>query len=233
MKFKRLFISVFLPIVVFMLCSFKETDDFFRYEINENNEVEIVSYVGGKFSGNVKVPEEIEGCKVTVIKESAFYNHQYVEGITIPSTVKIVEPSAFAYCNSLEKIVFEDGSEALEISEFAFEMCTSLKSLEFSNRDTYIDDYAFSGCLMLGRVYFPDNIKSIGYRAFSGCESIVFDCEENDLAKKYAEENNVPTKFTQTDDFLMIVILVCSVIILALIFIFYRILKNKKKLKRK
>ena len=233
MRFKKLFVLVSLILCAFVLCSFEETDDFFRYEINEKGEAEITAYVGEKFSTNVTVPDNIEGHSVTVIRESAFYNHPYIEKLYIPSSVKIIEGSAFAYCSSLESVTFEDSDQELFISEYAFEMCVSLKSVEFSNRVTYIDNYAFLDCLMLGKVYFPESIKEIGYQAFRGCESIIFDCDDCPVARDYAEENNVPVNFRQSDDFLILVVFLAAIVIFILICIVKNQIDKRKNKKNK
>ncbi len=233
MKYNKLLLVILLPIVIVMLCSFEETNDFFRYEINENGEAEITAFVGERFSQNAKVPSEINGHPVTVIKESAFYNHPYLKSIEIPSSIVMIEPSAFAYCGALESVEFLNGGDKLEISELAFEMCTSLKSVKFSNAEIYIDDYSFAGCLMLGEIYFPENIKGIGYLAFDGCESIIFDCEENELAEKYAKDNNIPTNFRDSDDFLILLVVGISLFCFIVLTVIYKIIQKNKKHKKK
>ena len=53
MKYIKLSLIFFLPILAIFLCSFTETDDFFRYEINDAGEVEIIAFAGEKFSNNI------------------------------------------------------------------------------------------------------------------------------------------------------------------------------------
>lgn len=233
MKLKNIIVLLVIPVLLMLLCSFKETDNFFRYEIINENEVHIIAFVGENFSSNIEIPEEIEGYKVTCIKEGAFYNNPHIKKIVIPSSVEVIENSAFAYCSSLENVVFNDGNSEILISQFAFEMCTALKSITFSNRQTVIDDYAFENCKMLGKLYFPESISYIGYLAFNGCESVIFDCENSTVAQKYAEENNIPTNFFMSDDFLIVMIVSSSLIIFIIMFIIYKFRQKNKKHKNK
>lgn len=229
MKTRLLIFFLILPILVVSLCSFKETDDFFRYEIINDSEIHIIAFAGEAFSKNVEIPEKIEGLPVTTIREGAFYNNPFIEKIIIPGNVEMIESSAFAYCKNLESIVFQSSDKKITISQFSFEMCSSLRKIEFSTRETYIDDYAFENCKMLGKVYFPKNISHIGHLAFNGCESIIFDCEESLIAQDYAKENNIPTKFLMSDDFLLVIIVGSSVFLFVIIMIVFKIQKKYKK----
>lgn len=99
------------------------------YVLNENNEAEIVappSYVDENYSynrkpsatGDVVIPEEINGAKVTAIDSWAFKDNENITSVTIPGTVKTIGDSAFSGCDSLSQINIDYGVE--EIGESAF-----------------------------------------------------------------------------------------------------------------
>lgn len=217
---------------LFFLCSFEETDDFFRYEINENGEAVIIAFAGEMFSTNVTVPEEIEGHTVTTIAESAFYSHQHIKKITIPNTVTKIEYASFGYCQKLNEIIIKDGDTPLHIGLQAFEGCSLLTSIDFGTRPITIDDMAFENCIRLGSIDINDNIQSIGYDAFKGCESLVLNITNNPDADEYAKNNFIATSVYQTDRFKISVGLSIAGVILIGIFVFVKIRKNHKSSKK-
>lgn len=228
MKIKRLLAAIFLVICFVFLCSFEETDDFFRYEINDNGDAVIIAYAGEMFSENVEIPKEIKGHKVVEIAESAFYGHEYIKTVSIPNTVKTIGEAAFGYCPELSRVNIENGDEQLVIGVSAFENCLILTDVDFGNRPAYIEDMAFKNCIRLGIIEINDNITHLGYQSFGGCESLVFDITNNQMADEYAKENFIPTSFFETDRFLIIVGLGSAVIILAVLFTVYKIIKKRK-----
>ena len=62
------------------------------------------------------------------------------ENITIPDSVKTIEPYAFGYCTSLKKVTFGSGIETIGYD--AFSNCTSLE-ITIPDSVTTIGDYAF------------------------------------------------------------------------------------------
>lgn len=226
MKFKAWLCIGFLLVSFLFLCSFEETDDFFRYEINQNNEAVIIAYVGEMFSETVNIPETIKGHTVTTIAESAFYNHMYIKEVTIPKTVTRIEAAAFGYCPELAKVNIQNGTESLFIGAGAFENCQVLTSVSFGNRPIHIDDMAFKNCIRLGSVDINSNISHFGYQAFYGCESLVFNITNNQLAEEHAKEYFIPTSFFQTDRFYIIIGLGSAALILVGIFVARTIIKK-------
>ncbi len=66
----------------------------YQYEVNQDGNVAIVRYRG--IGGNVVIPSEIAGRKVTDIKKEAFYGCT-LTGVTIPSSVTGIGKEAFGY----------------------------------------------------------------------------------------------------------------------------------------
>ena len=118
----------------------------FEYDIISSYDTIIIKkYIG--YDANVKIPEEIDGKKVTVIGDFAFDSYKNLKSISIPNSV-------------------------VYIREYAFRECTGLTNIDISNNVTSIGDFAFSGCTELTSINIPDSVVSIGFGAFSGCTGL-------------------------------------------------------------
>ena len=70
-------------------------------------------------SGDVIIPSELSGKKVTAIGEGAFYQNTSITSVTIPSTVESIGIYTFADCTSLTSI--EMTESVWQIAPFAFD----------------------------------------------------------------------------------------------------------------
>ena len=168
------------------------TDDGIRYYIN-NNAVVIAGVEDG-ISGDVVIPESIDGYPVTIIEENAFSDNDSITSIVIPEGVKQIEYAAFKSCSSLTKVdmpstlktigmlAFQDCKslksikipEGLEdIGTYTFWYCTSLSNIELPGSLATIGDYAFIGCGSLVNVSIPEGVQKIGANAFLNCTSLI------------------------------------------------------------
>ena len=113
------------------------------YETGEDGGIVITGYTGTA-EGELVLPGEIDGVKVTEIGASAFYT---CEGFT-------------------GRLVIPDGIK--KIGDWAFQSCSGLTgSLRIPESVTSIGSYAFRGCVsMLPQVYLTDNTKDIAENAF-------------------------------------------------------------------
>lgn len=57
--------------------------------------------------GDVRIPEEMDGCPVHTIERKQFLSKKQLRRITVPACVEVVGDWAFAYCNNLHTAVFE------------------------------------------------------------------------------------------------------------------------------
>ncbi len=98
------------------------------YEINDN-----IAFIRGYLGegGDVVIPSELRGCKVTGIYLSAFEDESAITSLVIPETVTT-------------------------IMEYAFKGCSGLTSVTIPNSVTKIWEGAFSGCVALERVEISD-----------------------------------------------------------------------------
>lgn len=132
-----------------------ENAEDFIYNI-ENGEVTITGYTGD-ITGDLIIPDYIEGYPVTVIGERAFnYGaelHAFIGGkLQLPENLKRIGLSAFCGCCFGESLNLPEGLE-------------------------YIGGYAFSDCGFLsGDLIIPDSVTEIGGMAFrhdSGFDGIL------------------------------------------------------------
>ncbi len=130
------------------------------YIVNNDGEAEIVdprNYVDDNWnrlessaSGDLVIPEIIDGYKVTVIQRRAFAENSDIQSVSIPGSVKEVGEDAFSGCRGLTAVTLSDGikkiqknafygtaitdiiipSSVVEIGSGAFD-CSSLTSAEF------------------------------------------------------------------------------------------------------
>ena len=87
--------------------------------------------------GNITIPAEANGYKVTSIGDAAFQE-----------------------CSSLTSIVIPNG--VISIRRFSFRKCSSLTSIVIPNGVTTIGEDAFFGCSSLTSVVIPESVTSIG-----------------------------------------------------------------------
>lgn|GEM_PF-348071 len=141
----------------------------------------------------IEIPETIEGCRVTEIRDNAFYECGTLRHITLPDTIEKIGHHAFYACFSLESISVPDsvtelgmgcfcGCESLtsadlpdniaRLPESCFRSCTSLKSIEIPQNTTEIGDFCFSGCTSLSSVSISDSVTALGDCSFYMCSSL-------------------------------------------------------------
>ncbi len=121
-------------------------------------------------TGELVIPEEIDGVKVTEIGYNAFNGCKGLTSITIPEGVTNIGDRAFYNCGGLASVKIPDGVAG--IGSRAFYGCSSLESISTPNSVTIIEDNAFTGCSNLTSVNISDGVTSIGVGAFEGCGSL-------------------------------------------------------------
>ena len=141
---------------------------YLNYKINDGK-VEITDCVSS-ISGDVVIPDIIEGYPVTSIGEGAFYSCDILTSIVIPDSVISIGDEAFCFCRSLESIVIPDS--VTSIGYQAFYDCSSLESIVIPDSVTSIGYQSFYFCDSLKSIVIPDSVTSIGEMAFSHCDSL-------------------------------------------------------------
>lgn len=105
-------------------------------------------------SGDLVIPSEIDGYKVTAIRGHAFEGCSGIESVVVPASVTRIGCCAFERCG-LEKIVLPD--ELREIASDTFAFCKNLREIKLPDSLLHIGIDAFRGCSALEAVTFPEN----------------------------------------------------------------------------
>ena len=157
-----------------------------------NSEVTITDCDEGA-TGELIIPDTIEGNPVTSIGDLAFYQCRSLTGITIPDSVTSIGDEAFYQCRSLTGITIPDGVTRIQSGTFlnctsltaialpetligigqgAFSRCSSLTDINIPQGVTAIIDFTFGNCTSLTTFTIPDNVTYIGAAAFYNCTGL-------------------------------------------------------------
>ena len=128
------------------------------------------------------------------IGDSAFLACQFLEHITIPSTITSVGQKAFNECSRLQSIIIPSSITVLssyvfdncyslhivslpatmyELGTYAFRNCRSLATITLPYTISFIAGYIFYNCSALSSIVIPPNVKTIGTYAFYYCYGLV------------------------------------------------------------
>ena len=139
--------------------------DYLTYEIADG-EVTITD-CDTSISGELTIPETIEGYPVTGIGLYAFTDCISLIRITIPDSVINIGSGAFRDCTGLTNVKIPDS--VISIGEYAFYGCTGLTSITIPNSVTSIGNSTFEYCTSLANITIPNSVTSIGDHAFDSC----------------------------------------------------------------
>lgn len=141
------------------LTDYEGTEGLAFYPIN-NTECG-VSVGNAKLMKEIIVPSTYKNYAITsmccfyvdgALIDGGFQGCPYLEKISLPESIKIINDNAFAYCSSLKEIKF---SSSLE----------------------YIGSGAFRDCITLKEIVIPSSVTYIGRHAFSDCENLIIYCQ--------------------------------------------------------
>lgn len=180
-------------------------------------------------SGELRIPEKLDGHTVSGVGERAFFGRKDMSAITFTAPVT-VGASAFAGCSAVKKI--NGTANITAVGKYAFTSCTSLESMElppvnvipesmlasctslknvkFSSSNTAIENEAFFGCRELKVIDIPDTVTKIGENVFgveydlrsdtySTDRSVLIKCGEKSAAVKYANSLGIDIFDTAKD----------------------------------
>lgn len=153
-------VSVILALI--MLCTavpltaFAETSGYFTYTV-ENGEVAITG-CDTSISGDVVIPDTIEGCPVTGIGGYAFSDCKSIASVTIPDSVTSIGNAAFSSCFGIENVTI--GNSVTSIGNNAFNGCFKLTSISLPESLEKLGSFVFAFA-PITTLYIPKNVKSI------------------------------------------------------------------------
>jgi len=153
--------------------------------------VKIAAYNGWR--ENVVIPGRIDGKRVSLIDEHAFFNNMNVKSVIVSEGVSSIAKGAFSGCQNLESVQIADsvvrfgielfqgcsklknvslGEGMKEIPYGMFNCCRSLERIQIPRNVSKIGDSAFQYCEMLSHVILPQNLIEIQQGAFRGCSAL-------------------------------------------------------------
>lgn len=156
-----------------------------------NGEVTVIGFTGEP--EYIGIPEFIEGCPVTEVRDNAFYNCTSLRSISLPDTIIKIGHHSFYGCYSLESIVLPAELEELGMGCFCgctelkevklpdtlrvlpdscFRVCTSLKDVILPGEVTAVEKFCFAGCTGLESINLGDSLQELGDRALFMCDSL-------------------------------------------------------------
>lgn len=102
---------------------------------------------------DINIPPIVNHCKVVKIAQEAFMGAKYLESISFPETLEVIDKRAFKHCKNLKRVRVT--SRKLSLGECAFLGCIHLEDFFSTN-------------------WSNTTISTHGYGAFCWCESIRF-----------------------------------------------------------
>ena len=119
---KKIFILVLVVGILLSLLPAVHAGDVFACEVRNDG----VWITGGQVSGDLVIPDEIDGRPVVGIARDAFSDRgAYITSVRLPDTLRYVEGNAFCACTHLsEPIVIPDGVEWIDPSAFTYTQIT-------------------------------------------------------------------------------------------------------------
>lgn len=171
---KRMYVGFMLVVTVLFMGGFftqkvmAETEGEWEYVIS-NDAVTITGHTG--VSTVWKIPEKIDGMKVTSIAQSVFKGNVNIEELVIPKYITTVGNYAFENCTSLSKITFNAVHCNNMDAHFVFMGCNSINEIIIGKNVKYLPWGAFTETDITS-VDIPDNVEEIGPYAFSKCDKL-------------------------------------------------------------
>ena len=107
-------------------------------------------------SGDIVIPETLEGVPVRKIADGAFTAQTSLKSITLPANLREIGDRAFGYCIGLTNVTFA-GSGLVSVGECCFSNCVSLASVDFPATLAYMAPNVFALCDSLETVTFSGN----------------------------------------------------------------------------
>lgn len=137
----------------------------FSYRVSKDGTNCTITNYEGVESGDLTIPETLDGYTVTAIEGYAFYYCSGFTGrLTIPDTVETIGKSAFAGCYNLTSVQLPANLRVL--SDGAFTGCRSLTEITVPDLLNSIGEFVFFDCVNLTSLTFGTHLERIGSNAF-------------------------------------------------------------------
>ena len=172
----------------------KKTAEEVEYVVKDDGTIEIVSYTDSSVRTEITIPDEIDGHKVTAIKNFSLFNTDTLQRINIGKNVREIGDWALTNNKSMKEFVVDERNEyftAVDGVLFSKDKKTLIcyPTAKNVNIDRYgqttdtttytvpegtetIANRAFYRCGYLTAVTIPSGVRSIGEMAFHRCEAM-------------------------------------------------------------
>ena len=162
----------------------------FLYTVNPDEKTCTITRYEGKESGNLVIPETIDGYTVTAIAPYAFYYCTGFNGkLAIPDSVQTIGKAAFAGCYGLKTVEFP--GDLRQIGEGAFAGCKGLSKVELPELLSEIETGGFYDCANLQSAVFGSHILTVGANTFGNPANLTLSAPAGSAVETYAKENSI------------------------------------------
>lgn len=121
-------------------------------------------------TGELEIPEMIDGKPVGAIGDAAFYQCDQLTAVAIPSGVTGIGSSAFNSCTGLKSVLIPDS--VTSIGKLAFGFCWDLTSVTIPSGVSILRESSFQGCTSLQEISIPSSVSVIEFSTFESCSSL-------------------------------------------------------------
>lgn len=115
----------------------------------------------------IKIPEEIDGKKVSEIGDSLFEGNEDVEKVILPESITTILPDAFRFATSLKELEINGAVESVGVK--AIYGCNELKTLKFPEGLKTLSSVSIAYCEKLADIYLPSTVESVEPDNFTLC----------------------------------------------------------------
>lgn len=115
----------------------------------------------------IKIPEEIDGKKVSEIGDSLFEGNEDVEKVILPESITTILPDAFRFATSLKELEINGAVESVGVK--AIYGCNELKTLKFPEGLKTLSSVSIAYCEKLADIYLPSTVESVESDNFTLC----------------------------------------------------------------
>lgn len=200
---KKKLLSIFL-VIVLVLSTFPVTvsaendiTSYLTYEITDGNVT--ITRCDNSISGDIVIPDTIEGYPVKAIDGFGFYDCYYINSIVIPDSVETICSEAFFNCGSMTKITLSNNLKTID--SYAFKFCDSLENITIPSSVTFIGADVFKGCTSLSNITVEKNNNFYS----SDTSGVLFTKDRTELIQypvgNSRTEYSIPNSVTTIDDY--------------------------------
>ena len=186
-----LMLTLMASFVVPSLADYGDGLDDYLYSTGSSG-VTLTKYFG-EGESTLVLPTEVEGLPVTRIGEKCFEDHDEIEAVVLPETLKVIGYRAFYGCSKLSDMNLPDSLEQTGGWALAH---TGFTSFVFPEGFDTLGYGTFYGSRNLETVVLPKGVDSIGENTFRGCsklQSVTIPSDEIKIDIKGFEENSKVT----------------------------------------